>query len=243
MRDDISFDEVDDRNTSRGANNLKKVLVWIVGLVVVVAAVYFFVLRGGGDEESSGRYNTIISEANAAYNQGKYYQARELYARALTHKPEDELAARRIVMVDSILAAAETIPEDTLQQEPEKQEVAQIDSPVEEEAPAVKPVTHDTEVEDEEADVPSYKFHVIVGSFEVESNAVNLSNELKASGINSTTIPILDGRMTAVTYNSFETKEEAVVELRRVQREYDKDAWILEYEQPARGNRLNLDPK
>jgi hypothetical protein len=235
MSDNFSFDEEEGRDSLGGGVNIKKILIWVVPIVVVIAAVYIFVFDRG-DGENQTEYNTIVSEANLSFSQGKYHQAKYLYGRALNHKPEDGLAARRIVMIDSILVSEKTVPEDTLQQEPEKPKSDKTDEPVEKVAAVDEPVVTEkeepaisaTEAKEETIDLSSYKFHVIVGCFGVKSNAVQLSNKLKAEGLNSATHLIRDGSITAVSYNSFKTKAEAVVELRRVQNNYDKNAWILE---------------
>ena len=202
MPDNFSYDEEDEKITLGGGIDFKKILIWLVPLVVVVVAGYFFFLRGGGDEEPPGEI-PVATETVAADT--------------VRHAP---------ITPESVQVAAP--PEETAA----VMERTSDDTSPEAEEPAVEqtttPATGTAKPKPETPDLAGYKFHVIVGAFGVESNAVALSNKLKAQGYQSKTLPIRDGTMTAVTCGSFRTKDEAVVELRRIQREYDKNAWILE---------------
>ncbi|MFO7915449.1 MAG: SPOR domain-containing protein [Candidatus Krumholzibacteriales bacterium] len=220
-----------------GGGGLKKTLIWLVPLVVVIAVVIIFVLSGGDDEIDS-EYYELVARANTEFNRENYEQARELYMEAMESQPDDPVSGRRIAMIDSILAVPEQPGRDSTAAEVEsipvvEEETAAEDIPPAEEETAAGAETEarepvEKEPEQEKAVAPRYKYHIVVGSFENRTNATNFSKKLIERGVDSKTIPIMDGKMTAVTYGSFNNKDEAVRELRRVQREFEKGAWLLE---------------
>lgn len=220
MREKITYDYDQEHIKLGGGVNLKKLFGWVVSLAVVIGAAYVIFFMGG-DGKKPAEGTAIVTEDKTT---------------------------------ESTPAAAAIIPADTLQQATAGTETGDVTEPEEEQAeevaglqpvktgagePAVtkptvtksettKPAVPKSEVKQAKPDVSSYRFHVIVGAFGSRANAVELRDELVAKGLSSTIIPIRDGTLNAVTYSSFKTKEEALVGLRRVQREYDKNAWILE---------------
>ena len=218
---------------------LKKVLLWVVPLVIVVAVVLVFILSGG-DEEAESQYYELVARGNTAFNRENYEEAKDLYVQALEVRPDDEVSTRRIAVIDSIMAlpeqegeeAPETVVEEIRKEPAAEEEIREEDTPPVEEVSESdkpepeKPVKKDS-MEKKKAAV-EYKYHIIVGAFENMDNALKYSRKLKERGVDSRTVPISGGKMTAVTYGSFNNKEEAVRELRRVQREVDRNAWLLE---------------
>ena len=72
--------------------------------------------------------------------------------------------------------------------------------------------------------IPKEKYHIIVGSFTVQDNANKMLNKIKISSYNSKIIE--GGRFLRVSYNSFHTKEEALVSLNKIRR-INPQAWLL----------------
>ena len=68
-------------------------------------------------------------------------------------------------------------------------------------------------------------FHVIAGAFIEKSNAEKLNNSLIESNFNSE-ILLSENGYHRVSYNSFESKENAIIELEKIKR-INKSAWIL----------------
>ena len=68
-------------------------------------------------------------------------------------------------------------------------------------------------------------YHVIAGAFIEKSNAEKLNNSLIESKFNSE-ILLSENGYHRVSYNSFESKENAIIELEKLKR-INKSAWIL----------------
>ena len=68
-------------------------------------------------------------------------------------------------------------------------------------------------------------YHVIAGAFIEKSNAEKLNNSLLESNFNSE-ILLSENGYHRVSYNSFESKENAIIELEKLKR-INKSAWIL----------------
>ena len=68
-------------------------------------------------------------------------------------------------------------------------------------------------------------YHIIAGAFIEKSNAEKLNNSLIESNFNSE-ILISENGYHRVSYNSFESKENAIIELEKLKR-INKSAWIL----------------
>jgi len=73
----------------------------------------------------------------------------------------------------------------------------------------------------------SYKFHIIAGAFRVPSNAEKRVKQLLKKGYNAKILPMNKWNLTPVSYESFQTKVEAVNKLCLIQKTDSKDAWIL----------------
>ena len=72
--------------------------------------------------------------------------------------------------------------------------------------------------------IPSQKFYIIAGAFSVEKNANKLKNRLKSWNYNSTIIK--NEKMMRVSYDSFDSKEQALILLSKIRKE-NPQAWIL----------------
>lgn len=72
--------------------------------------------------------------------------------------------------------------------------------------------------------IPSQKFYIIAGAFSVEKNANKLKNRLKSWNYNSSIIK--NDKMMRVSYDSFDSKEQALILLSKIRKE-NPQAWIL----------------
>lgn len=76
----------------------------------------------------------------------------------------------------------------------------------------------------EEVFIPNQKFYIIAGAFSVEKNANKLKNRLNSWNYNSTIIK--NEKMMRVSYDSFDSKEQALISLSKIRKE-NPQAWIL----------------
>jgi hypothetical protein len=72
--------------------------------------------------------------------------------------------------------------------------------------------------------IPSQKFYIIAGAFSVEKNANKLKNRLNSWNYNSSIIK--NDKMMRVSYDSFDSKEQALISLSKIRKE-NPQAWIL----------------
>ncbi|MCD9586117.1 SPOR domain-containing protein [Tenacibaculum maritimum] len=71
------------------------------------------------------------------------------------------------------------------------------------------------------------KFHVVAGAFQLRENAENKVNELKQKGFDSYILGENSWGLTQVAFDSYETKKEARKNLKEIQENFSKDAWLL----------------
>lgn len=72
--------------------------------------------------------------------------------------------------------------------------------------------------------IPSQKFYIIAGAFSIEKNAIKLKNRLNSWNYNSSIIK--NDKMMRVSYDSFDSKEQALISLSKIRKE-NPQAWIL----------------
>ena len=72
--------------------------------------------------------------------------------------------------------------------------------------------------------IPSQKFYIIAGAFSIEKNANKLKNRLNSWNYNSSIIK--NDKMMRVSYDSFYSKEQALISLSKIRKE-NPQAWIL----------------
>jgi len=72
----------------------------------------------------------------------------------------------------------------------------------------------------------SYLFHIVVGSFEIESNAEDFQQKLKDQGYDARLVSRLDGEYTAVILSSYPTIHEAYNNLSETRAQMEH-AWII----------------
>ncbi|MFL0062828.1 SPOR domain-containing protein [Tenacibaculum maritimum] len=71
------------------------------------------------------------------------------------------------------------------------------------------------------------KFHVVAGAFQLRENAENKVNELKQKGFDSYILGENSWGLIQVVFDSYETKKEARKNLKEIQENFSKDAWLL----------------
>ncbi|MCD6379463.1 hypothetical protein J7M07_03345 [bacterium] len=223
------------KTNSDGMGKINKILLWVVPLVIIIVVVFIIMNQQPGKKDSE--YTELISKANTSFNLKEYREAKKSYEASLNIKPEASLPIKRIGMIDSILTFRE---EARIKEAPEEEiskpaEVKTTEIPQGGESEKTKSVMETAPTEKtrepnaKAVSIGNGRYHIVVGCFEIRNNAINFSKELRGKGHDSKIIPILDGRMSAVTYQSFGTEREAFKVLRQIQRDFAKEAWVLEH--------------
>lgn len=70
-------------------------------------------------------------------------------------------------------------------------------------------------------------FHVIAGAFRYPENADRKVNQLLDEGYDARILGVNRWNLTVVSYGSFKTREEALMELDSIQKYVEKDSWLL----------------
>ncbi|MDZ7859086.1 MAG: SPOR domain-containing protein [Candidatus Krumholzibacteriota bacterium] len=209
---------------SNSTINIKKALIWIVPVLVILVVVFMFINYQSGTDDSE--YESLISKANKSFRQNEYLKAKKDYEAALLIDPSASHAIERIGVIDSILTFRK---EEKIKETLEKEVSPAGEISKESEPEKTEPAEESVEPKVKTPPAGREKYHIVLGCFEKPSNALNYSKKLKGKGYNSKIFPVLDGRMSAVTYQSFGTEKEAFKVLRKVQKEINKEAWVLEY--------------
>lgn len=68
---------------------------------------------------------------------------------------------------------------------------------------------------------------IIAGAFRVSNNAEKLVLSLKNKGYDSKILPLNDKGLSPVAFSGYSNRDEAVVNLRLVQKKENKDAWLF----------------
>ncbi len=72
------------------------------------------------------------------------------------------------------------------------------------------------------------KYFIIAGAFRISKNAQNLVLNLKRKGYDASRLALNEKGLNPVAFTSFSKRNEAVTELRIIQKKENKDAWIFE---------------
>ena len=72
------------------------------------------------------------------------------------------------------------------------------------------------------------KYFIIAGAFRISKNAENLVLNLKRKGYDASRLALNEKGLNPVAFTSFSKRDEAVTELRIIQKKENKDAWIFE---------------
>ncbi|HIP47657.1 MAG TPA: SPOR domain-containing protein [Lutibacter sp.] len=90
-----------------------------------------------------------------------------------------------------------------------------------------KATTIDNSQNTNNSETLDYKYHIIAGAFRGSANADKKVNQLKDKGYNASIVGVNKWKLTQVAFNSFATREEAQVFLRKIKNTEAKDAWML----------------
>ncbi|MBJ7879711.1 SPOR domain-containing protein [Gelidibacter salicanalis] len=71
------------------------------------------------------------------------------------------------------------------------------------------------------------QYHIIAGAFRVEENSDKKVEQLQALGFKARTIGVNKYGLHEVVYSSYENSNEALVALRGIRQNFNKDAWLL----------------
>ncbi len=73
------------------------------------------------------------------------------------------------------------------------------------------------------------QYYIVAGCFEVEQNADNYVNTLKQKGYDNARKFRTIGRLHAVCFDSYKSHQDALSALRKIQNNYESNAWMMEY--------------
>jgi tetratricopeptide (TPR) repeat protein len=177
-------------------------------------------------DKSGKEYNKAITEADGLFKEDDFSGALKLYKKAAGIKPEESYPVQKINEIGEIQRQiAEQEAEDNYYRE-----IEQADNYFDEEnyesaltsytrALSYKPgeqypLDRIVEIEllmpIEEAIVnSSLTYHIIVGSFEIEDNAIKMQQKLKEEGFEGRLVKRYEGEFTAVILSSYDNIHDA----------------------------------
>ncbi|WP_139958552.1 SPOR domain-containing protein [Flavicella sediminum] len=131
-------------------------------------------------DEAKEAYTVEISKADALFQEQKYADAKAIYLKASNLKKDAAYPKEQISKIDALLVKEKEV-------EQSKAEVAEAEvAPKIVEAPKSQP------------------FHIIVGSFSVQKNAIGFQKEWSSNGEKSTIVKSREGNYL-ISVQSFET--------------------------------------
>lgn len=223
-------------------SNSSKKTIWgvvIVAAILVAGVLLYFLVFN-----DAAKYSKLVNEADAKYAAHQLVDARQLYSKAFQLLPEEAYPQEQILVIDSMLAHEEMMNRYTAkldeadrlfsQKKYEKAreyyfEALNINSDDEYPVNQIKKIEvlmAGAVAEELAKEQPGNFYHVIVGVFDNEQNALNLQQLLKNEGKNSRLID-RPGQMKAVTYGSYSDIHEAYNYLQFIKNEINDDAWVL----------------
>lgn len=180
-----------------------------------------------------------IKKADSLFNNKDYESAKQIYDSFYLSNPDNEHVIKQLKVVDSILELDrknahynEIIKIADSLFDNRKYEEAYY---VYESAANLKPQDFFSVERIEEIEAILYSsseyieepYHIIVGSFAVEANAIRLRNKLQDDGYNAQFIPRKNGTMKAVTFTSHPNIHDAYNNLNKAKKVVHEDAWVL----------------
>nr|NQU90252.1 hypothetical protein [Bacteroidota bacterium] len=219
-----------------------QILLLVAVLVVLVAVLaYFFVLR------PNNAYKSAISKADENYVSQNYPEAKKLYNQASEMKPDEGYPLSRIHSIDSIFDARNKVKNynqkiaegDNLFNLKEYEnargayfEAVNIDPDKSYPVDQIRKIDELLANREPIKPKPSgdLNYHIIVGSFEFQSNAEILYNNMLEQGFRSLLIPRDELGMIAVTAGSYPDIHQAWNNLPQAQEGLDEEAWVLYHE-------------
>jgi tetratricopeptide (TPR) repeat protein len=194
-------------------------------------------------DKSGKEYNKTITEADGLFKEDDFSGALKLYKKAAGIKPEESYPVQKINEIGEIQRQiAEQEAEDNYYRE-----IEQADNYFDEEnyesaltsytrALSYKPgeqypLDRIVEIEllmpIEEAIVnSSLTYHIIVGSFEIEDNAIKMQQKLKEEGFEGRLVKRYEGEFTAVILSSYDNIHDAYNNLTDA-KAYAEHPWVI----------------
>ncbi|MDA3865169.1 MAG: hypothetical protein PF489_00310 [Salinivirgaceae bacterium] len=189
-------------------------------------------------------YDKAIEEADALYTESDYQGAKTLYEKALKISPDEEYPKTQLDKVNGFLQeiAKQKAIEDAkiykaLIEKADKfynEKDYQVAKDVYMNASEVKPneaypktqIAKINKIIAEQEAMNNYPYHIVVGCFEVDKNAERYLEKIRSHSSDARSIPILGGRMDAVTYKSYKTLSDAYRDLSKG-KEIAGEAWVM----------------
>jgi len=189
-------------------------------------------------------YNKYLAEADVFFEKENYNDALRLYTAASKIKPDEKYPSDRINEINKI----KKLDEEKLAEENYYREIELADNfyDKEEYQSALEAYTRAlyfkseqypkdrideielmlVEVVEEVVENTNYRYHIIVGSYEIESNAERMMQKLKDEGFDSRLVSRFDGEYTAVILSSYPTIHDAYNDLTDAKAHTDHP-WVI----------------
>ena len=209
-------------------------------VIIFVSAVLFMaILPFSCDNKSDEGYNEAISKADMLFEQNKYEEASNYYSKALELKPKQKYPAQKIEEINKILDLKKV--DDQYLKELKKADDFFKEKKYNEakyayiNANKLKPDEQypmdmirkiDGLLMEYQTQEDTNPFNLVVGSFKVESNAIELQKELKAKGFDSRILD-WDYGFSLVTFGSYPDIHKAYNNLPNAKNEVDVDVWVF----------------
>lgn len=182
-----------------------------------------------------------IKKADSLFNSKDYESAKEIYDNYKLSNPKNSYVKKQVRVVDSLLKLerkyaqyneiikiADSLFNNNLFGEAEYvYQEASIILPLENYP--LDQINIIQNLENNQTALADKHYHIIVGSFEVNENAMRLQSQLQKEGFNSQFIPRHNGTMKAVTYTSHPDIHDAWNNLKYVKNNVHEDAWVLRH--------------
>lgn len=210
--------------------NIKKAILLLLGIIIIDSC-----------NKADKKFSREMNKADSLSSSANYEEAKELYQKIYNENPDKKDIELKISKVDSLLKLNRSIIQyqeiikiaDSLfnnglfdEAEYAYQEASMV---LPEEYYPVDKIEEIRDIQNPYSDSKDNTYHLIVGCFEVEGNAIGMQEKLLAKGFDSRFISRKNGSMKAVTYTSHPDIHDAYNNLNRVQRNVHKDAWVLRH--------------
>lgn len=210
--------------------NIKKAILLLLGIIIIDSC-----------NKTDKKFSREMNRADSLSNSANYKEAKELYQKIYRENPDNKDIEIKINKVDSLLKLnrsviqyqeiikiADSLFNNSLFDEAEYayQEASMI---LPEEYYPIDKIAEIRDIQNPYSDSIENTYHLIVGCFEVEENALRLQKKLLANGFESRFISRKNGTMKAVTYTSHPDIHDAYNNLNRVQRNVQRDTWVLRH--------------
>lgn len=211
--------------------------------IALTLLIFFASFAISSCDKAGAQYDKNITEADAFFEKENYNDALRLYTAAFKIKPDEKYPADRINEINEIKRLdAERIAEENYYREIDQADNFFDNEEYESALAAYQravyfksdqyPKDRIKEIElllSETADVvanSSYTYHIIVGSFEIESNAEKMQQKLKDAGFDSRLVSRFDGQYTAVILASYPTIHDAYNDLTDA-KAHSEHPWVI----------------